>query len=507
MANLIGQILLNQFRVDEFIASGGMGAVYRVTDLKRNTPLAMKVLHAELADDPTVFKRFQREAQALQQLKHPNIVPFYGLYHERGLTFLLEDFIPGSSLQEILHQSRTLPLNEVLTYMKGLCAALGYAHSQNIVHCDIKPGNVMVNNHGNIFLADFGIARFVGATTTTTIGVAGTPSYMAPEQIVGRGITPLTDIYALGVVLFEMLVGQRPFRGTEPGTELGGSTPSERIRYGHLRMPPPDPHQINSNINPALAQVVLRALAKNPAGRFQSAQEFFNVMCHAAQRQPQQVSDETTIIGVYNEPTYILTSPISNPPHSNSMRIQGQGNTVLLFMIGIFVIALSGFGAAIMINDKLSAPTMQLSTTPPPIITLTHTPTITFTVSATITPTETAFLPPVSETLPEQIVSNFIANYWRLISDNNFEGAWQLQSLGFKERNHPDGIEHFINGFKYTDRIEILLVDVIAVDNNSSVVDIDLKFFDTEGGNSTRYLECTLIKENGSWVIDLAKKR
>jgi len=207
MSNLIGQIFLNQFRVEAFIASGGMGAVYRVTDLKRNCPLAMKVLHADLADDPSVFKRFEREAQALQKLRHPNIVPFYGLFQSQGQPFLLEEFIEGNSLQGILRErnGQPLPVEETIIYMKGLCAALHYAHANKVVHCDVKPGNVLVNRQGNIFLADFGIAKFIDATTTMTMGGAGTPAYMAPEQIAGRSVAPATDIYALGVMLFEML--------------------------------------------------------------------------------------------------------------------------------------------------------------------------------------------------------------------------------------------------------------------------------------------------------------
>jgi len=361
MSNLIGQTLLNQYRVDSFVASGGMGAVYRVFDLKRNTTLAMKVLHADLADDPTVFKRFQREARALQQLRHPNVVSFYGLFQEKGQSFLLEEFIEGNSLQGILRErdGQPLPVNEVIIYMKGLCAALSYAHTNNIVHCDVKPGNVMVNHQGKIFLTDFGIARFVGATTTTTLGIAGTPSYMAPEQIVGRGISPVTDIYALGVMLFEMLTGQRPFRGTEPETEAGGDTPSERIRYGHLRVPPPDPQRINPNLSPALSQMILRGLIKNPADRFRSAQDFFLALCQAAQTQPNQVSDETTIIGEFIPAPLppVAIQRVSNKP-SSEPRLQpkqqksssSQRQVLAILAMGatlILAITIWGFGTGL----------------------------------------------------------------------------------------------------------------------------------------------------------------
>jgi serine/threonine-protein kinase len=274
-SNLIGQVLQGQFRVVSFVASGGMGAVYRVWDLQRNVPLAMKVLHAELAEDPSVFRRFQREARALQRLSHPNIVPFYGLYEEEGLYFLLERYIDGPSLKELLRQRKGQPFSpqEALTWLKPTCDALGYAHSFDVVHCDIKPGNIIADQGGNVFLADFGIARHA-ESTTTTMGAAGTPAYMAPEQIRGEALTPATDIYALGVMLYELLSGQRPFRGDEHGLE-SGSTGAERIRYAHLNLPVPDVRSLRPNLPEAISQVIWKAMAKDPAARFASANEFF----------------------------------------------------------------------------------------------------------------------------------------------------------------------------------------------------------------------------------------
>ena len=288
----IGQVLLNQFRVDSFVASGGMGAVYLVWDLQRNAPLAMKVLHAELAEDPSVFKRFQREARALQKLTHPNIVPFYGLYHLDDIVFILERYIDGPSLKDVLRQKKgeALPIPQALSYLKAVSAALGYAHSNSVVHCDVKPGNVMIDRGGTIYLTDFGVARHA-ESTTTTIGSAGTPAYMAPEQIRGDQVTPATDIYGLGVLLFELLTGQRPFRGIESGTEAAGQTAAERARYAHLHLPPPDPRSLNPEIPEALALAVLTALNKDPEQRFNSTQAFYLAACSAAGISPAEVPD------------------------------------------------------------------------------------------------------------------------------------------------------------------------------------------------------------------------
>ena len=304
MANLINQTLLSQFRVDSFVASGGMGSVYRVWDLKRNVPLAMKVLHAELAEDPSIFKRFQREANALKKLAHPNIVPFYGLYHTLDFAFLLERFIDGPSLKEILQQQKgkTFSTPETLIYFKALCAALGYAHSNRVVHCDVKPGNVMLDQGGNIYLTDFGVARHADSTTTT-LGAAGTPAYMAPEHILGKTVTPATDVYSLGVMLFEILTGRRPFRGTESSTEQSGSTVHERIRYGHLHVPPPNPTTINPFISNSVAEVILKAMNKTPAERYPSAAEFFAALCTAAEVSSNDVADRVALPNISPEPS------------------------------------------------------------------------------------------------------------------------------------------------------------------------------------------------------------
>ena len=294
--NLIGQTLLNQFRIDAFIASGGMGAVYRVWDIKRNVPLAMKILHSDLADDPSMFKRFKREANALKKLAHPNIVPFYGLYQTTDFAFLLERYIDGPSLKDILRKQQGKPLliEEMLTYIKALSAALGYAHANGVVHCDVKPGNVMIDQGGNIYLTDFGIARH-SESTTTTLATMGTAAYMAPEQIRGEPVSPSTDIYALGVMLFEMLTGQRPFKGDEKGTESSGSTANERIRFGHLKLTPPDPCLFNPSLSSSVSQVILKALEKDPIQRFPSTRDLFFAICSNFGVNPESVAERVPV--------------------------------------------------------------------------------------------------------------------------------------------------------------------------------------------------------------------
>ncbi len=292
MSAIINSILVNRFRVDQYIGSGGMSAVYKVWDFQRNTPLAMKVLHQDLQDDPSILKRFRREARALQKLAHPNIVKFYGLYETPDFLFLIEEYIQGPTLKQILkrQQGKPLSLEHALVVLKALSAALGYAHSQGIIHCDVKPGNVMISRTGEVYLTDFGIARHADSTTTT-LATIGTAAYMSPEQIRGEAVSPQTDIYSSGIMLYELLTGRRPFSSGEEGSSHSGGTANERIRHAHLSQQPVTPHLIATGLNPQLSNAILRALEKSAARRYQSMREFFETVARSVGVYPAQVPD------------------------------------------------------------------------------------------------------------------------------------------------------------------------------------------------------------------------
>jgi len=326
-----------------------MGTVFRVWDLKRNVPLAMKVLHADLAEDQVIFERFQREARALRKLEHPNIVPFYGLYQTPSLIFLLERFIDGPTLKEVLSQSSgsILPSQDILCIIKALCSAVGYAHNNNVIHCDIKAANVMIDQGGHVYLGDFGIARHAESDVTAMPG-AGTPAYMAPEQILGNTVTRETDIYALGVLLFELLTGVRPFRGTEKGTEKSGNTINERIRFAQLNLPAPDPRLFNPNVSPHLSAIVLRALDKDPTTRFSSCQELFTDLCQAFNTTPEQIPDRISSIVVSQPlppiPANSIPAVVSKSTLQKSPMILIGGAVILIVTMVFFLAALANTG-------------------------------------------------------------------------------------------------------------------------------------------------------------------
>ena len=259
-----GAVLRDSYRLERLLGRGGMADVYLAFDLRRQVNIAVKVLREDLAEDPEFVRRFQREAEALARLDHPYIVRFYSFERQGNTAFIVMDYVSGTTLRgRMMESSAPLPLAETTGILRQIGTALQYAHNEGFIHRDIKPGNIMLREDGTALLSDFGIARATEASTMT-LGPLGTPAYMSPEQILGRETDARTDIYSMGVVTYEMATGRRPFVG-ETGT---GTGTTERMRYEHLHAPPPDPRQFNPGLPPAAAQVIMRALAKDPGQRW-----------------------------------------------------------------------------------------------------------------------------------------------------------------------------------------------------------------------------------------------
>ena len=267
----IGSKIANRYLVEAGPFRGAQAEVYKVYDEKRATTLALKVMREDLAEDKVFLRRFQREAQTLERLEHPNIVRFYGLEKEGILAYILMDYIEGESLRTRIHISKKpLDFGETLKIIQQVCSALHYSHGMGVVHCDLKPGNILLDTNGKAFVTDFGIARMSESATATLAG-AGTPAYMSPEQIRGAEPSPSMDIYALGVVLYEMLTGgERPFTGENAHTT--GST-TEKVRWEQLNKLPPSPRKFNKRITPEMEAMILKCLAKKPGKRFGSVME------------------------------------------------------------------------------------------------------------------------------------------------------------------------------------------------------------------------------------------
>jgi len=273
MTNLIGKVLgAGRYRIDRELGSGGQGTVYKGTHLSLNIPVAIKVLSFTAAGDYALQTRFKREAQRTASLRHPNIVTVHDYAFEEGMYYIVSDFIDGTDLKKLLKANPgPMPLDRVAKIVRQVADGLDYAHRRNIIHRDIKPGNILIEKREErVVLVDFGLARMMEdeelSVTSERGGMPGTPAYMSPEQIVGNDLDQRTDVYSVGVVVYEMVTGQNPFRG-EHDT-------SASILYKQVHETPAPPQSIVPSLPPSVDTVLLKALAKAPEERYQSAGKF-----------------------------------------------------------------------------------------------------------------------------------------------------------------------------------------------------------------------------------------
>jgi serine/threonine protein kinase len=258
----IGQTLQQRYQIHSLLGQGGMGVVYRAYDPVLQRTVAIKVLPPQLTIDAEFVTRFQREAIASANLRHAHIVTVYDVGQQDGEYFIIMEYLEGDTLEQWLAQHGPMPVAQASQVLDQIAGALDHAHGRGIVHRDIKPSNIMLDVQGRAVLMDFGLVRAgegLGPTRSTT--VMGTPEYMAPEQILGQAIDRRTDIYALGVVLYELLAGKTPFRHTTPIATA----------YAHVHEAPPPVRSVNKAVSQSIEAVVLKALAKDPTARYQSA--------------------------------------------------------------------------------------------------------------------------------------------------------------------------------------------------------------------------------------------
>ncbi len=261
-----GTVFANRYEVKEIIGAGGMGVVYRAFDRELQEPVAIKTLRPEaMAGESVALERFKQEIRLARRIAHRNVVRTYDLGEINGVYYLTMEYVEGTSLKQLVASRGKLPVSVTLTIGKQLCRALEVAHAEGVIHRDVKPQNMVVEPSGFLKVMDFGIARLVnppkGKGLTEAGTSIGTPDYMSPEQLSGAELDARSDLYAAGVVLFECVTGKLPFE-TETTWALVAK---------HLEEPVPDPRSLNGEVPAGLAEVILRAMAKSPADRYQSA--------------------------------------------------------------------------------------------------------------------------------------------------------------------------------------------------------------------------------------------
>jgi serine/threonine-protein kinase len=244
---------------------GGMASVYKAYQTALGRHVALKMLAPALSGDPSFVQRFHDEARQTASLEHPNIVTIYDIGQAGSRLFIAMRYIDGLSLAELLAREGRQPANRAVHIVAQVAEALDYAHSRGVIHRDVKPGNIMIEPGDRVTLTDFGIAKTVGGAQLTQVGaIVGTPEYLAPEQALGQPTDHRADLYALGIVLFELLTGRTPFRAETPLATL----------HAQIYTPPPFPTDLNQQIPSTVAAVVMQSLAKEPAQRFQSGRDF-----------------------------------------------------------------------------------------------------------------------------------------------------------------------------------------------------------------------------------------
>jgi beta-lactam-binding protein with PASTA domain/predicted Ser/Thr protein kinase len=329
------RIFGERYEVEAPLGTGGMAEVWKGHDRVLNRTVAIKTLLPQFARDASFVDRFRREAQAAARLNHPGIVSVYDSGTDGDTPYIVMQYIEGKTLADFLGSGKTLPPMQAATIGQEIAEALAAAHAQGVIHRDIKPANVMITREGKVRVMDFGIARLISGPETApqTSAVLGTASYLSPEQAQGQSVDARSDIYALGVVLYEMLTGRPPFTGESPMA----------IAYKQVNATPEAPSSVNPDVPPELDAVVMRALSKNPANRYQTGQEFADDLERV--RTGGQVM-ATPLLPAGGEATQVISRPQPTSVLPPQERDPGSPRkTWVAALLAILVMALLAAGA------------------------------------------------------------------------------------------------------------------------------------------------------------------
>lgn len=345
------QALEGRYRLESMLGRGGMGAVFLAHDLTLERPVAIKVLPPDVSHDDNLVARFEREARTAAKLDHPNIIPIFAVESAGGLHYFVMKYVNGRSLDDLLSKN-DLPIEVCQRVLWEAAMALGHAHTRGVVHRDIKPGNIMLDHDDRVMLADFGISKAMQSATqyTGTGQVIGTPHYMSPEQAKGKQVDGRSDQYSLAVVAYQMLTGGLPFSDESVHTVL----------YKHIFEDPPGLLQARPETPPALADAVHRALAKDPADRYETMEQFALAACPDRRPSGSRIGAETLRTSVASAPTEI-TTPEPPPTLPRTQRVGRRRRSRIVMAVIPVLIGIGGAGywswSSGMLNRLLGGPT------------------------------------------------------------------------------------------------------------------------------------------------------
>jgi serine/threonine-protein kinase len=399
-----GTLLNERYRLIEQIGAGGMATVYRALDTRLGRSVAIKILHSQYASDRAFLQRFQQEAEFAASLgAHPNVVAIYDIGEDVPTRYIVMELIEGRSLKEVIRQRAPFSVAEAFSIGQQVASALDFAHKRGLVHRDIKPQNILLTPEGVAKVTDFGIARSLSASQLTRTGmVIGTAHYFSPEQARGQPAQPVSDIYSLGIILYEMLTAHLPF---DADSAIG-------VAMQHLHSDPPSPWDFNPDLPARAVAVVMRAMEKDPSRRYPDAAEFAAALRAQIPTSPAGTTMVSPIAEAASEHTDVIRT-VQPPPVSRASVIREEpvgGRTLpdqnpwrrTLIILGVLLLAAGIAALSYFVASKAFG---GAASTPTPTVTPTSTPkpkptrTATATVAVVVAPTDT-FIPPTDTPVP-----------------------------------------------------------------------------------------------------------
>ncbi|HEX7556197.1 MAG TPA: DUF5050 domain-containing protein, partial [Leptolinea sp.] len=482
MENLIGQVINERYRIEEALGSGVIADAYKVWDLRRSTNMVLKQLKNDSSMDPVVLRRFKQGTKSLERLLHPNIVRFFGLEEANTRVFMLMDFVDGFTLRKAILSCNGIPFTapEILEIVQPVCSALHYAHQMGITHGDLKPANIMIEKSGWVQVADFGITRLAGGIAIANIVGSAASPYLAPEQLKGLNPTPQTDIFALGLVLYELLTGGNwPFSNSANALS---NTTGEKIRWDQSNLKPVSPRHFNPRINEDLEFVLLKCLEKESGNRYADALELLDALQNQLGEVEKKNVVETKVMPFLTVPEArpeIAASPI---PDTHFERVspavpqaRRKPNWMLYAGLGIGLIALLLF-----LFIKPFAMGAPLNTLVPALIPVSSTPTEAFSVQAE--PVINTQVLVNSTSTPYSTPTQIPVNYANGLGNSNNSGLAAILGEWIYYRNDNDG------GKIYRINIDASKKELLNSDNSYNItVSGDWVFYRNESDAGKLY--------------------
>ncbi|MFL5726261.1 MAG: protein kinase domain-containing protein [Chloroflexota bacterium] len=560
---LEGRVLARRYRLLELLGEGGMALVYRGHDERLDRPVAIKILRGGFGADPEFVSRFRQEARSAASLHHPNIVTVFDTGTDDGIDFIVMELVEGEDLEHVLARTAPLPVHAATRIVVEVARALEAAHARGIIHRDVKPGNILIEPDGGARVADFGIARAANAAGMTTAGVLlGSAQYVSPEQVMGEEVTPASDIYSLGVVLYEAVSGRRPFDGPAPAA----------VALERLRVRPAPPSAVAPNLPPGIDPLVMRALEREPADRYRSAGDFaatveaWRLRSLGGVRRPGALPrDGRRRVA----PAMLAAATAGGRPSTSraASRTIGQGGAaaaasalldrlaarwhrlsqarprgesrdhrrvLAAWLLPIAAAAILGLATPLAIRSlrggdvagqggtpagsalvAVATATPSPSPTPietaPPTPSSTPLPTAIPTPEPTPAPTPRPTPAPTPRPKPPAVTANpatrgpaeTVARFYNLVVEKRFDEAAALWTRQMRERYPPD---QYIDGrFAPTTRIDLRRNEVVAYNREAgtATVAVDLVEYRSSGPSPRRYIgDWDLVLVNGRWLMN-----